>query len=130
MRKALLVIGCVLLVVIAGGAVFVGSRQHLTFDAPYPEVVASTDSAVVERGHYIVRNLAPCASCHGDQGEGSTIAPSLKGLSSLPQRSKEDLLKILEDSEAYGLVAPMPKSFPKLSKEEKHEIVDWVTALK
>src|SRR6478609_6277708 len=66
MRKALLVIGCVLLVVIAGGAVFVGARQHLTFDAPYPDVVASTDSAIVERGHYIVRKLAPCASCHGD----------------------------------------------------------------
>src|SRR6185503_17070789 len=69
MRKALLVIGCVLLVVIAGGAVFVGARQHLTFDAPYPDVVASTDSAIVERGHYIVRNLAPCASCHGDPNQ-------------------------------------------------------------
>lgn len=66
MRKALLVIACILLVVIAGGAVFVGSRQHLTFDAPYPDVVASKDSAIVERGHYIVRTVAPCASCHGD----------------------------------------------------------------
>ena len=76
MRKALLVIGCVLLVVIAGGAVFVGARQHLTFDAPYPDVVASTDSAIVERGHYIVRNLAPCASCHGDPAQR---AANLKG---------------------------------------------------
>ena len=76
MRKALLVIGCLLLVVIAGGAVFVGARQHLTFDAPYPDVVASTDSAIVERGHYIVRSLAPCASCHGDPTQR---AANLKG---------------------------------------------------
>lgn len=68
-RKILLVIGSVLLVVVVGGALYVGSRQHLTFDAPYPKVVASTDSAVVERGRYIVRNAAPCAACHGDPAQ-------------------------------------------------------------
>jgi len=65
-RKILLVIGSLLLVAIVGGAMYVGARQHLTFDAPYPHVVASTDSAVIERGRYIVRVAAPCASCHGD----------------------------------------------------------------
>jgi cytochrome c553 len=74
MRKALLVIGCLLLVVIAGGAVFVGTRQHLTFDAPYPDVAASQDSAIVERGHYIVRTVAPCASCHGDPSQRAANA--------------------------------------------------------
>jgi len=74
MKKALVVIACVLLVVIAGGAVFVGTRQHLTFDAPYPDVVASTDSAIVERGHYIVRSVAPCASCHGDPAQSAANA--------------------------------------------------------
>ena len=68
-RKILLVIGSVLLVCVVGGAVYVGSRQHLSFDAPYPHVVASTDSAVVERGRYIVRVAAPCASCHGDPAQ-------------------------------------------------------------
>src|SRR5262245_37316112 len=48
-----------------GLAVFVASRQNLRFDAPEPPVAASTDSAVVERGHYIVRNVAGCAQCHG-----------------------------------------------------------------
>ena len=66
MRKVLLVLGILLLIIVAGGAVVVASRQHLQFDAPYPEVAASTDSAVVERGRYIVRELAPCAACHGD----------------------------------------------------------------
>ena len=66
MKKALLVTTSVLAVVVACGVAFVASRQHLTFDAPYPDVVASKDSAIVERGHYTVRSVAPCASCHGD----------------------------------------------------------------
>ncbi len=70
-RKILLVVGSVLLVLIVAGAVFVGSRQHLTFEAPYPKVVASTDPAVVERGHYIVRAAAPCGDCHGDPAQRS-----------------------------------------------------------
>ncbi len=68
-RKILLVLGSVLLVCVVGGAVYVGSRQHLTFDAPYPHVVASKDSAVIERGHYIVRVAAGCAACHGDPAQ-------------------------------------------------------------
>jgi len=70
MRKVLLVVGIVLLVVIAGGAVFVASRQNLRFDAtPYPSVTASTDPAIIERGRYIVRDVAPCGSCHGDPSQ-------------------------------------------------------------
>lgn len=74
MGKALRVVGGLILILLAGGAVFVASRQHLTFDAPYPEVAASSDSAVVERGRYIVRDLAPCASCHGDPGQRAAYA--------------------------------------------------------
>jgi|RhiMetdeSRZDD1v2_1073273.scaffolds.fasta_scaffold07060_5 mono/diheme cytochrome c family protein len=70
MRKVLLVVGVLLLAIVAGGGVFVASRQHLKFDdAPYPSVAASTDSGVVERGRYIVRDVAPCASCHGDPAQ-------------------------------------------------------------
>jgi len=65
-RKILRSLGALLLIVIVGGGAYVGTRQHLTFDRPYPDVTASTDSAVVERGHYIVRVVAGCASCHGD----------------------------------------------------------------
>jgi mono/diheme cytochrome c family protein len=52
--------------VVAGFSVYVASRQHLTFDAPMPAVAASTDSAVIERGRYVVRDLASCTICHGD----------------------------------------------------------------
>ena len=76
MRKALRIVGILLLVIVAGGAMFVGARQNLTFDAPFPAVTASRDSAVIERGHYIVRTLAPCASCHGDPAQRDA---SMKG---------------------------------------------------
>lgn len=78
MRKAFLVVACLLLVIVVGGAVFVGSRQHLTFDAPYPDVVASRDSAIVDRGHYLVRTVAPCASCHGDPAQSAANAQGVE----------------------------------------------------
>ena len=65
-RKILLVLVGLVVLVIVACVVFVASRQNLKFDAPYPEVTASTDSSVIARGHYIVRNIANCTQCHGD----------------------------------------------------------------
>lgn len=65
-RKILLGLFLVVTVIVAGFAMFVASRQNLKFDAPYPAVTASADSAVIARGHYIVRTVANCAQCHGD----------------------------------------------------------------
>ena len=65
-RKILLALLGLLVLVIVVCVVFVASRQHLTFNPPFPAVAASTDSSVIARGHYIVRNIANCAQCHGD----------------------------------------------------------------
>jgi mono/diheme cytochrome c family protein len=65
-KRIVLGLFVVVAVVVAGFAVFVASRQNLKFEAPEPAIVASTDSAVIARGHYIVRDVAPCAACHGD----------------------------------------------------------------
>jgi len=65
-KKFLLGVVAVLLLVVVVAVVFVASRQHLTFDAPLPGVTASSDSAVISRGRYVVRELANCANCHGD----------------------------------------------------------------
>ena len=64
MRRALRIVLLLVVVLLAAGALFVALRQNLTFEAPYPDVAASSDPAVIERGRYIVRNLAPCAACH------------------------------------------------------------------
>lgn len=63
-----LVLGLLIVVVlgIAGLAVYVASRQNLKYDTASPAIAASTDSAVIARGHYIVRIAGPCAGCHGD----------------------------------------------------------------
>lgn len=68
-RKILLSVVVIVLLLLVVGAIFVASRQHLTFDPPYPDVKASTDPAVIERGHYLVRVAAPCAACHGDPSQ-------------------------------------------------------------
>ena len=65
-RKILLAVLGLLVLVIVVCVVFVASRQHLTFNPPFPAVAASTDTAVVARGHYLVRNVVNCAQCHGD----------------------------------------------------------------
>jgi mono/diheme cytochrome c family protein len=70
LRKILVAVGSLLVVLIVGGGIFVSARQHLRFDdTPYPDVVASHDSAVIARGRYIVRDVAPCAGCHGDPSQ-------------------------------------------------------------
>src|SRR6187549_1116166 len=66
LKKLLKWFGIGLLVVLVAGSAFVATRQNLKFKAPYPDVAASSDPAIIERGRYIVRDAAPCAGCHGD----------------------------------------------------------------
>ncbi len=72
--------------------------------------------------------VAACALCHGARGEGN-IGPSLIGISTMPNRTPEDLLRLLKNSRAYGLKDPMPKSFPKITDQDKSAIVRWIGQL-
>ena len=65
-RKILVGLVVVVVAVVAGFSIFVAARQNLKFNAPFPEIIVSTDSAVVARGRYIVQNAANCGSCHRD----------------------------------------------------------------
>ena len=78
LRKVLLLVGAVLLVVVAGGSVFVASRQHLRFDRSYPNVTASTDSSVLERGQFYTRNLTPDAETGLGKVSDGAIARALR----------------------------------------------------
>ncbi len=79
LKKVVLWLAVALGVIVAGFAIFVAMRQHLTFDTPYPAIAASADPVVIERGRYVVRILANCSECHGDParraeaGEGKEI---------------------------------------------------------
>ena len=72
---------------------------------------------------------AHCAACHGDNAEGGAF-PALLGVASKPQRTKEDLLKILDDARAYNIKEPMPANFPKMTPEEKQAVAEWLSKLK
>ncbi len=63
-RKILKWTGLVILFIIAGVTVTTAFRQHLTYDAPYPNIKASTDSAVIARGKHIVLGPGHCVDCH------------------------------------------------------------------
>jgi len=55
-----LVIGIVIGIVIG----FVQLTWDKPFDAPYPDIAASSDPAVIERGRYLAYGPSHCASCH------------------------------------------------------------------
>jgi ubiquinol-cytochrome c reductase cytochrome b subunit len=100
------------------------------FDKPFEPQIVGASAAPVKALEPPQAYSLNCSACHGDHAEGSPIATSLIGVSSKPQRTKDDLLKILDDAESYGLKSPMPKSFPKISEEEKRKIVEWLMTLK
>ncbi len=70
-----------------------------------------------------------CAICHGDGGEGN-IGPSLVGISDKPNRSIDDLFKLLTNSRRFGLKDPMPANFPAVSDEDRKQIAEWLSKLK
>lgn len=63
-RKILKWTGLLILSVLVAVAVATPLRQHLKYEAPYPAVSASADSAVIARGRHLVLGPAHCADCH------------------------------------------------------------------
>jgi mono/diheme cytochrome c family protein len=56
--------GIVILLLITGVVVTALLRQHVTYEAPYPAVKASKDSAVIAKGRHLVLGPAHCVDCH------------------------------------------------------------------
>src|SRR5512145_1002481 len=54
----------VLAIIVIGSASVVPFRWKRTFEAPYPDMKVSSDSAVVARGKYLAYGPAHCAYCH------------------------------------------------------------------
>lgn len=57
-------VGLGLLILIVLFVIFVFARANRTYEAPYPAITASQDSAVIARGAYIVNGAGHCADCH------------------------------------------------------------------
>lgn len=75
--------GIILLFIIVSVSALTASRQNLAYEAPYPDIKASTDSAVIARGKHVVYSMAHCADCHSNQNTDSLaqlgIEPELSG---------------------------------------------------
>ena len=67
-KRALMLGAAVIGVLILGVGGFVGfkvSTADFQFpDAPYPEIEATDDPEVIERGEYLVHHVAHCSACH------------------------------------------------------------------
>jgi mono/diheme cytochrome c family protein len=63
-KKKLGRVGLVTFLLVAMVAVATQLRATRTIDAPYPDVQASRDPAVLERGRYLVEGPAHCGECH------------------------------------------------------------------
>ena len=61
--------GIVLAIVIIGLVIAVYTMYPPKMDAPFPDIAASTDSAVIAHGKYLVYGPAHCAECHSGTRE-------------------------------------------------------------
>ena len=68
MRKILKWTGIVLIILVAGLYIIILANQNKKYDAPYPNVKATNDSATIARGKNLVFGAAHCANCHSPKG--------------------------------------------------------------
>ena len=72
-----------LLLLIAILSVTVAMKQNTKYEAPYPNIKASKDTSIINRGKHLVFSSAHCASCHSNENSDSLlqlgIEPSLSG---------------------------------------------------
>ncbi|HNP24243.1 MAG TPA: c-type cytochrome [Panacibacter sp.] len=69
--------GINLLILVVVIAAVTGMRQNLHFDAPYPNIKASADSAIIARGRHLVFGAAHCINCHNANNPDSLAALGL-----------------------------------------------------
>lgn len=65
--------GIVVLALIAGITITTALRQNLTYEAPYPNIKTSKDSAVIARGKHLAYSSAHCIDCHSTANADSLI---------------------------------------------------------
>jgi mono/diheme cytochrome c family protein len=55
-------------------SIYVLVRWDRTFEAPFPEITASSDPAVIERGRYLAYGPGDCVSCHVPRSMAEEVA--------------------------------------------------------
>jgi hypothetical protein len=68
LKRLLQILGVLVALVVialAGFAVYVARTWDRVYDLPLPEMGRSTDPAVLARGEYLIYGPAHCVACHG-----------------------------------------------------------------
>lgn len=65
LKKVLKWTGIVIVALILILVITVACRQNMKYEAPYPDIQASTDSSIIARGKYLAYGPGHCADCHG-----------------------------------------------------------------
>ena len=63
--------GLVLLSILITVSILTAARQNLKFDAPYPDIRSSRDTAVIAKGKHLVNAIAHCMDCHSQANSDS-----------------------------------------------------------
>jgi mono/diheme cytochrome c family protein len=79
LKRVLIGLAAFLVLGTAGLAIAVKVREHRTFDAPYPDLRASADPAIIARGRYLALGPAHCRDCHTEPGAPASDEPRLSG---------------------------------------------------
>jgi len=66
-KKILRVTGIIIVGIICCLFIFIQLRHNRKFDAPFPSILASTDTSVISRGRELVFGAAHCANCHAPE---------------------------------------------------------------
>ena len=74
LKKILKWTAIVILVLTAGLTITVMARQNLKYKAPYPDIKASRDTAIIARGRHLVYSSAHCMDCHSNANSDSLLA--------------------------------------------------------
>jgi mono/diheme cytochrome c family protein len=69
-----IVVGSLVVLAAAALLVTVQFRWKRTFDAPYPDIHATRDAAVIARGEYLVYGPGHCAPCHTPKSDEARVA--------------------------------------------------------
>lgn len=65
LKKVLKWTSIVIVALILIFVITVACRQNMKYEAPYPDIQASTDSSIIARGRYLAYGPGHCADCHG-----------------------------------------------------------------
>jgi len=72
-KKILKWTGLILLVIVLGISAITAARQNIKYEAPYPAIKASKDSAAIARGKHLMTSVAHCTDCHSKPNADSLL---------------------------------------------------------